>query len=129
MEKLLARLARQLDAIDEPSLNALWGKYATLSSRFEPTQRWEEAVLIFALIEAKRMKNQLFNYYWAQQVRAEGEKKQTAPGKLPPLFKLDPAARSPQAPDKAPGGAPAAAPKRPCRVLSFAPPKQPDSGN
>lgn len=124
MEKLLARLARQLDAIDEPSLNALWGKYATLSSRFEPTQRWEEAVLIFALIEAKRMKNQLFNYYWAQQVRAEGEKKQPSPDKLPPLFKLDPAARQAKAPDKAP----ADAPKRPCRVLSFTPPKQPDSG-
>lgn len=125
MEKLLARLARQLDAIDEPSLNALWGKYAALSSRFEPTQRWEEAVLIFSLIEAKRMKNQLFNYYWAQQVRAEGEKKQPAPDKLPPLFKRDPAARPAQAPESAPS----ATPKHPCRVLSFTPPAGKKNGD
>ncbi len=125
MEKLLARLARQLDAIDEPSLNALWGKYAALSSRFEPTQRWEEAVLIFALIEAKRMKNQLFNYYWAQQVRAEGEKKQPAPDKLPPIFKMDPAARQSQPASSAPP----ATPKRPCRVLSFAPPAGEENGD
>lgn len=67
MEKLLIRLARQLDAIDEASLMSLWSKYATLSGRFEPTARWEEAALIFSLIQAKRWKNQLFNYYWSQQ--------------------------------------------------------------
>lgn len=69
MEKLLVRLARQLDAIDEASLMSLWSKYATAVSRFEPTQRWEEAALIFSLIQAKRWKNQLFNYHWAQQSR------------------------------------------------------------
>ena len=112
MEKLLARLARQLDAIDEASLTALWSKYATQASRFEPTQRWEEAVLIFALIEAKRMKNQLFNYYWARHVRSEGSDNKPAPEKLGPLFKLEtPAGKSP--------ASAAAAPKRPCRVLAF----------
>ena len=41
--------------------------------QFEPTRRWEEATLIFALIQAKRWKNQLFNQQWAAQVRpAEG---------------------------------------------------------
>lgn len=114
MEKLLARLARQLDAIDEASLTALWSKYATLASRFEPTQRWEEAVLIFALIEAKRMKNQLFNYYWAQQVRSEGSDNKPAPEKLGPLFKLEAPGR--KAPESASGDVP---PKRPCRVLAF----------
>lgn len=114
MEKLLARLARQLDAIDEASLTALWSKYATLAGRFEPTQRWEEAVLIFALIEAKRMKNQLFNYYWAQQVRSEGSDNKPAPEKLGPLFRLETPAGA------APASAPAApAPKRPCRILAF----------
>ena len=62
MEKLLTRLARQLDALDEASLMSLWSKYATIASRFEPTQRWEEAVLVFSMIQAKRYKNQLFNY-------------------------------------------------------------------
>ena len=34
MEKLLARLAHQLDALDEASLMALWSKYAALVSTF-----------------------------------------------------------------------------------------------
>lgn len=34
MEKLLTRLARQLDALDEASLMSLWSKYATIASRF-----------------------------------------------------------------------------------------------
>lgn len=67
MEKLLHKLARQLDSLDEASLMALWSKYATLTSRFEPTRRWEEACLVFSLIQAKRWKNQLFNYSWSQQ--------------------------------------------------------------
>lgn len=70
MEKLLLRLARQLDAIDEASLMSLWSKYATQTSRFEPTKRWEEAALVFSLIQAKRWKNQLFNYHWARQSQA-----------------------------------------------------------
>lgn len=69
MQKLLTRLARQLDAIDEASLMDLWGKYATVVSRFEPTKEWEEAAIVFSLIQAKRWKNQLFNYHWARQTR------------------------------------------------------------
>lgn len=69
MDKLLARLARQLDSLDEASLMALWSKYATIVSRFEPTQRWEEAALIFSLIQAKHWKNQLFNYNLAKMSR------------------------------------------------------------
>ena len=57
MEKLLLRLARQLDAIDEASLMSLWSKYATQTSRFEPTKRWEEAALVFSLIQAKLEKS------------------------------------------------------------------------
>jgi hypothetical protein len=40
----------------------LWEKYAEVVRRFEPTRRWEEAALIFGLIQSVRMKNQLFNY-------------------------------------------------------------------
>lgn len=67
MEKMLIKLAKQLDSLDEASLMALWSKYATITSRFEPSKRWEEACLIFSLIQAKHMKNQLFNYCWSQQ--------------------------------------------------------------
>lgn len=69
MEQLLLKLARQLDAMDEASLMSLWDKYAAMASRFEPTRRWEEAVLVFALIQGKRWKNQLFNQQWAGQSR------------------------------------------------------------
>lgn len=112
MEKLLGRLARQLDAIDEASLMALWGKYATLTSRFEPTRRWEEAALIFSLIQAKRWKNQLFNYNWASQSR---------PGSSAPATEWqDPGFSL----EKAPGEEQDEA-ARPCRVLRFRRP--PDS--
>jgi hypothetical protein len=104
MEQLLARLARQLEALDEASLMALWNKYATMTSRFEPSKRWEEAALIFSLIQAKRWKNQLFNYHWSQQIRAHSR----APLSNPmPHFSLDGPAEEEQP-----------APVR-CRVLEF----------
>ena len=62
MEQLLIKMARQLDALDEASLLALWDKYAVIVSHFEPTKRWEEAALVFSFIQAKRWKNQLFNH-------------------------------------------------------------------
>ena len=105
MEKLLLKLARQLDSLDEASLMSLWSKYATLTSRFEPTRRWEDACLVFSLIQAKRWKNQLFNYSWGQQ-------------RLPPL--KDGAADAPPVPafDLKPKQAPSVD-QPACRVLSF----------
>ena len=61
MERMLQKMASQLNAYDEASLLSLWDKYATLVERFEPTKRWEEAAIIFSLIQAVRLKNQLFN--------------------------------------------------------------------
>ncbi|MDC0336285.1 hypothetical protein OAN24_05275 [Pseudodesulfovibrio sp.] len=66
MEKALLKLARQINAFDEASLMSLWEKYAEKVSHFEPTKRWEESVIIFNLIQSSRLKNQLFNYNWAQ---------------------------------------------------------------
>lgn len=62
LENALTKLARQLVAFDEASLMDLWEKYAETVRQFEPTRRWEEAALVFGLIQAVRMKNQLFNY-------------------------------------------------------------------
>lgn len=62
LENALAKLARQIVAFDEASLMDLWEKYAGLVRQFEPTRRWEEAAVIFGLIQSVRMKNQLFNY-------------------------------------------------------------------
>ncbi|MFW5837897.1 MAG: hypothetical protein ACOCVM_07795 [Desulfovibrionaceae bacterium] len=69
MERLLQKIAKQINAFDEASLMALWDKYADQVSRFEPTRRWEEAAIVFGIIQAMRMKNQLFNYSWAQTSR------------------------------------------------------------
>lgn len=69
MEQLLLKLARQLDSLDEASLMSLWEKYAMQVNKFEPTQRWQEAVLVLSFIQAKRWKNQLFNTHWAARTR------------------------------------------------------------
>lgn len=70
MEHMLLKMARQLDALDEASLMALWEKYAQIVNRFEPSQRWQEAVLVLSLIQAKHWKNQLFNVQWAERLRS-----------------------------------------------------------
>ncbi len=74
MEKVLHKLARQLNAFDEASLMSLWEKYAQQVQQFEPTKRWEESVLIFGLIQSLHLKNQLFNYNWAQTARPQGNR-------------------------------------------------------
>ncbi len=66
MEKALRKIARQINAFDEASLMSLWEKYAAQVAHFEPTKRWEEAVVVFNIIQSTRLKNQLFNYNWAR---------------------------------------------------------------
>lgn len=112
MEKLLHKLARQLDSLDEASLMALWSKYATLTSRFEPTRRWEDACLIFSMIQAKRWKNQLFNYCWSKQRQPPLK---DAPDGNTMLFDADFDLED----DVSSGEAPQ--PRVPCRVLQFQP--------
>lgn len=94
MEKALEKLARQLMAFDEASLTSMWEKYAAMVQNFEPTKRWEEAVVIFGLIQSIRWKNQLFNYHWKQSNSPEG-----LPDSLPfigsrPPFEKRPGAES-----------------------------------
>lgn len=114
MEQLLIKMARQLDALDEASLLALWEKYAMLTSHFEPTKRWEEAALVFSFIQAKRWKNQLFNYSWSSQVRPDAGEI-PAPGGAVPEFSG--AAAEPS--DK-----PAARPAHKAVIIPFRPRRQ-----
>ena len=60
------KMARQLKGLDEASLMSLWQEYADRVRRFEPSERWEEACLVFGMIQAVRFKNQLFNHHWAE---------------------------------------------------------------
>lgn len=63
MQRVLEKMAKQLNAYDEASLMQLWHQYALRVNDFEPTKRWEEAVIALSLIQAVRWKNQLFNYH------------------------------------------------------------------
>jgi len=120
MEQMLLRLARQLDALDESSLMALWEKYAAIVAQFEPSRRWEEATLVLSFIQGKRWKNQLFNYHWArqlqlsQQLQAEGQTG-SPEGAAGSGFRLE----KPEAPD-----AGSESGKKRCQVLRFRPPKR-----
>ncbi len=64
VEKVLLKIVRQLNTFDEDSLVSLWPMYADKVQVFEPSKQWEEAVLVLSLIQAIRMKNQLFNCHW-----------------------------------------------------------------
>jgi hypothetical protein len=118
MEQMLLRIARQLDALDESSLMALWEKYAAIVAHFEPSQRWEEAALVLSFIQAKRWKNQLFNYHWARQIQlaqqnqAEG---QTGGPDGAAVFRLE-------TPEAANAGCESG--KKRCQVLNFKPHKR-----
>lgn len=72
MERMLLKMAKQLNEYDEASLLALWERYARLVQEFEPSRRWEEAALVFSFIQAVRLKNQLFNKHLAQSANPEG---------------------------------------------------------
>ncbi len=63
MEKMLLKMARQLNAMDEASLMALWDKYMANVRHFDGSAAWEESVIVLSLIQAVRGKNQLFNAY------------------------------------------------------------------
>lgn len=70
MEKMLLKMARQLNAMDEASLMALWNRYMERVQDFDASQEWEEAAIVLSLLQAVRGKNMLFNVQWAERERA-----------------------------------------------------------
>ncbi len=83
MEKILEKLADKLLSLDEASLSMLWDKYYSMAQRFEPTKRWERAVIILSLIQAVRWKNQLFNIKWLQLTQLEKKFNRRFPAMAP----------------------------------------------
>ncbi|MFP4084472.1 MAG: hypothetical protein ACLFP9_06225 [Desulfonatronovibrio sp.] len=69
MEKVLKKLADQLNSLDEASLINLWDKYYERVQKFTPSREWEEDILILSLIQSVRWKNQLFNHCMAHQTQ------------------------------------------------------------
>ncbi len=86
MEAMLQKIARQLVSMDEASLMALWDTYHSRVKQFEPTLSWEEACIIFGLIQTVRWKNQLFNDLWAAQKQAGPDGGEAAPEQVEQPF-------------------------------------------
>ena len=63
MEKMLLKMARQLNAMDEASLMSLWDAYMARTQSFDGSREWEESAIVLSLIQAVRGKNQLLNAY------------------------------------------------------------------
>jgi len=124
MEKVLLKLARQLNQYDEASLMALWENYATRVEDFEPSARWEEAALILCMIQGVHWKNQLFNTRLAASARrgASEEDKSLRVGLASIAPKLPESERSTaQQPASAPEKSVGANAKKSCKILVFRP--------
>ncbi|MBM4341006.1 MAG: hypothetical protein FJ110_15855 [Deltaproteobacteria bacterium] len=61
MEKALEKLAEQILSFDEASLSSLREKYRLRIEQFDGTKNWERAVIIYSIINAVSLKNNLFN--------------------------------------------------------------------
>ena len=81
MENRLKKIAKELRSYDEASLLQLWEKYHDIVKRFEPTQKWEESVLILGIIQSVHWKNQLFNLKWADSKKGKPHPYRKTPAK------------------------------------------------
>lgn len=106
LERVLLKIAKQINALDEASLMALWEKYAAQVARFEPSKRWEEAVLVLSIVQGMHYKNQLFNHHWAQSQEPDGGNDQpgTASGSASPKSSDSPESVGPSGRDAASKG-------------------------
>lgn len=82
MEKVLIKMAEQLAALDEASLTSLWDKYEEMVREFQPTKRWEQAVLVLGMIQILRWKNHLFNHHWAAQQKPAADSHAPSPSSV-----------------------------------------------
>ena len=75
LDKVLDKLAEQIITLDEASLSQVRKKYLDRLFHFEPTKKWEKAVIIYFIINGVIAKNNLFN----QHIQ-EGQKGETPKG-------------------------------------------------
>lgn len=61
LESALEKLAETILNLDEASLTSLWDKYKKKMENFDTTRKWEQAVIIFFIINSVRVKNHIFN--------------------------------------------------------------------
>jgi len=61
LDSSLDKIAEKILSLDEASLSGLWDKYKNQMEHFETSKEWEKSVIIFFIINAVRVKNQIFN--------------------------------------------------------------------
>jgi hypothetical protein len=80
MEKALERLAEQILGFDEASLSSLREKYRLRIEKFDGTKNWERAVIIYSVINAVSLKNNLFNENMLKQKKGMEKTASKRPG-------------------------------------------------
>lgn len=61
IEDSLLKIADRILDFDEASLSGLQEKYLKKVSEFAPTKEWEQAIVVYFLINSIRVKNKIFN--------------------------------------------------------------------
>jgi hypothetical protein len=80
LEQALDKIAEQIIALDEASLTQLRKLYLDRLFRFEPTKKWEKAVICYFIINGVIAKNHLFNHHIAAAQQGELPKGPEQPG-------------------------------------------------
>jgi hypothetical protein len=80
LENALDKIAEQITALDEASLTQLRKKYLNKLFKFEPTKKWEKAVIIYFIINGVIAKNNLFNHHILEGQKGETPKEPEKPG-------------------------------------------------
>jgi hypothetical protein len=61
LDSSLDKIADKILNMDDASLSGLLEKYKNRMEHFETSREWEKSVIIFFVINAVRVKNQIFN--------------------------------------------------------------------
>jgi hypothetical protein len=80
LEDSLNKIAENILYLDEASLTSLWDKYKVKMENFSFSPEWEQAVVIFSIINSIRVKNAIFNEQMINKKPAE----EAPPAKIKP---------------------------------------------
>jgi hypothetical protein len=80
MEKALEKVAEQILGFDEASLSSLRERYRLRIEQFDGTRDWERAVIIYSIINAVSLKNNLFNENVLRRKKGMGRQASKPPG-------------------------------------------------
>jgi hypothetical protein len=81
LDSSLDKIAEKILSLDEASLSGLLEKYKNQMEHFETSKKWEKSVIIFYIINAVRVKNQIFNEQILSSQSRKPEKPETPTGK------------------------------------------------